>query len=174
LSERYLIDWFDRWRDSIQQFTGDSADWPVLAVPGLISLRYPTGWSPQTSSADPNSFSAELSPSDPDAALRLAVSVQPSEPPDDPIAFAKQAFGDKKNTAIWGAVSYGGLNGVRVMLNQEGARIDTVYLFGSGRRIAVSMTSGYASDDTLPQAERAAAIFDAVFRSITTVPPGAQ
>ena len=33
LSERYLIDWFDRWRDSIQQFTGDSADWPAFAVP---------------------------------------------------------------------------------------------------------------------------------------------
>ncbi|HEU4792539.1 MAG TPA: serine protease [Nitrolancea sp.] len=174
LTERYLIDWFDRWRDSAQQLTGESVNWPVLTVPGLLSMHYPSGWSAKTDSSDPNAFFAELVPSDPDAALRLAVSIQPSSPPADPIAFANKEFGGKKNAAIWGAVQYGGYSGVRVILDQEGARIDTVYLFGSGRRIAFSMTSGYGSDDTLPQAERAAALYEATLLSIAPIPPAAQ
>lgn len=174
LSEQYLTEWVDRWRSSVQQLTGESVNWPSLTVPDLLSMHYPSGWSVKTDSADPNSFRAELSPSDPDAALRLAVSIQPSDPPADPIAFATKEFGGKKNAAIWGAVHYGGFNGVRVVLNQEGARIDTVYLFGSGRRVALSMSSGYVSDDTLPQAERAAALYEATLQSITAVPPAAQ
>jgi hypothetical protein len=174
LSEQYLIDWFDRWRSSAQLLTGESASWPVLNVPDLLSVRYPSGWSVKTDSGDPNAFRAELAPTDPDAALRLAVSIQPSDPPADPIAFAAKEFGDKKNAAIWGAVRYGGFNGVRVVLNQEGARIDTVYLFGAGRRIAFSLSSGYVSDDTRPQAERAAALYEATLQSITPVLPAAQ
>lgn len=174
LTEQYLIDWVDRWRDSVRQLTGESATWPVLTVPGLLSMHYPSGWSANTDSSDPNAFFAELVPSDPDAALRLAVSIQPSSPPADPIAFANKEFGGKKNAAIWGAVQYGGYSGVRVLLDQEGARIDTVYLFGSGRRIAFSMTSGYGSDDTLPQAERAAALYEATLLSIAPIPPSAQ
>lgn len=174
LSEPYLIVWFDRWRDSLARLTGDSAHWPALTIPGLLSIHYPSDWSAKTDSGDPNDFRAELVPSDPDAALRIAVSVQSSDPLDDPMAFATKEFGDKKDAAIWGAVQYGGFNGVRVVLNQEGARIDTVYLFGSGRQLAFSMTSGYGSDDTLPQAERAAALYEATLRSITPIPPVAQ
>lgn len=174
LTEQYLIGWFDRWRESVQQLSGDSANWPVLTVPDLLSMHYPSGWSAKTDSDDPNAFRAELAPTDPDAALQLAVSIQPSTPPADPIAFAKKEFGDKKNAAIWGTVNYGGFSGVRVILYQEGARIDTVYLFGSGRQIALSMTSGYVSDDTLPQAERAAALYEATLRSITPNPPAAE
>lgn len=174
LSEQYLLDWFERWRRSVQQLTGESTSWPVLTVPDLLAVRYPSGWSVKTDSGDPNAFRAELAPTDPDAALRLAVSIQPSDPPADPIAFATKEFGDKKNAAIWGAVRYGGFGGVRVVLNQEGARIDTVYLFGAGRRIAFSMSSGYVSDDTLPQAERAAALYEATLQSITPVQPAAR
>ncbi len=174
LSEQYFIDWFDRWRSSVNQLSEESPNWPVITVPDILSVRYPSGWSVKTDSSDPNAFRAELAPTDPDAALRLTISIQPSDPPDDPIAFATKEFGDKGNAAIWGAVRYGGFNGVRVVLNQEGARIDTVYLFGAGRRIAFSMSSGYVSDDTLSQAERAAALYEATLQSITPIPPDSQ
>ena len=65
---------------------------------------------------------------------------------------------------------YGQIHGVRVLVNQEGARVDVVYLFARGLRIGVSMTSGYSTGNTGPQEQRITALFDGVLRSITLSP----
>jgi S1-C subfamily serine protease len=174
LSGRYLMTWFNRWRETAQRVDGSAENWPVLEAPGILTMRYPTGWAVTESTEDAGSFRAEVAPSDPDAALQLGLSIEPSVSPDDPMAFAEQEFGNTYNAAIWGAVEYAKLPGVRVALNQEGARIDIVYLFDGDRRIAVRLTSGYSSGDVSKQAEQAAALFEAMLKSITLVPPSGR
>ncbi len=60
--------------------------------------------------------------------------------------------------------------GVRVLVDQEGARVDVVYLFAHGLRIGVSLSAGYSTTDTGAQEQRMTALYEAVLRSISVAP----
>ncbi|MDI3341203.1 MAG: serine protease [Sphaerobacter sp.] len=161
-----LTAWFDRWRSAREEAAAASAGWPQLDAAGGLFLRYPAGWSVAQAEGTARDYRAEIVPKDPDAPLRLSLTITGKAAPADPLGFARREFGDRGDATIWGTVSYGGLPGVRVVLDQEGARIDVVYLFHDNRQITISLTSGYGPDADA-QAERAAALFEAVLRSIT-------
>lgn len=160
-----VLTWLDAWRATMADVVADDHVWPVLEVPGGLEVQYPTGWHVLREGGDVDDYRAEIAPDDPDAALTLAISVEPAPAGTDPLAFAAEQFDGRKDAVIWGAVTYAGIPGVRVHLVQEGARVDMVYLFHEGRQIALGLTSGYGSDNG-EQAARATALFEAVLRSI--------
>lgn len=166
LPASYLTDWVNQWRAEVQQIVQESEAWPIHDAGGGFTLRYPSGWSVVQSSGDARSYQGEIVPNDPDVPLRIGLSIQSSSFKGNPLDFVAQEFGDRKDIRVWGTVTYGGINGVRVILDQEGARVDVVYLFHDNRQIAVSLTSGSGPDAVDPQAQRAELLFEAVVRSI--------
>ncbi len=166
----YVISWIDSWRAQNEQALGNSATWPELVAGPSVTLRYPAGWSVDNQNRDGRTFQAEITPGDPDVPAKLSISIQPSDFQGEPLAYAEKEFGNESNATIWGSVIYGQIHGVRVLVNQEGARVDVVYLFARGLRIGVSMTSGYSTGNTGPQEQRITALFDGVLRSITLSP----
>lgn len=166
LPAAYLAEWFEQWRAAQRAAVDESAGWPVLDAAGALTLRYPEGWSIAQASGGERDYRAEIVPNDPDVPLRLSVSIEGAANPGDPLGFARAEFGERRDATIWGTVEYGGMPGVRVILNQEGARVDVVYLFHDNRRIALSLTSGYGPGVDDPRSDRAEALFEAVLRSI--------
>lgn len=166
LPAAYLAEWFEQWRAAQRAAVDESAGWPVLDAAGALTLRYPEGWSVAQASGGDRDYRAEIVPNDPDVPLRLSVAIEGAANPGDPMDFAREEFGERRDATIWGTVEYGGMPGVRVVLNQEGARVDVVYLFHDNRRIALSLTSGYGPGVDDPRADRAEALFEAVLRSI--------
>jgi hypothetical protein len=150
----------------MQEVARDGDRWPELSAAKLLTLHYPAGWSVANKSESENSYLADISPDDRDVPAHLSLSVNATDFTGDPLDFALQQFGDQPNATIWGAVSYGQMPGIRVLINQEGARVDLVYLFVGRYRVGLSLTAGYSVSDTGEQAQRMTAIFEAVLRSI--------
>jgi hypothetical protein len=167
ISIGYVTKWISDWRDAGQDVTSRSSDWPsATTVKGLV-LRYPTGWSVADENRNGDSYFADITPNDPDVPARVSISIQPTGFSGEPLDFAHQQFDNKSDAVIWGAVEYGQIPGVRVLVNQEGARNDVVYLFARGLRIGISLSAGYSVSDTGPQEQRVTALFDAMLRSVS-------
>ncbi len=163
---RYVTDWISRWRQNGQDVVGESSDWPVLQTINGMTLRYPSGWSVANESRGGHSYLADITPKDADVPAQISISIQTTDYDGTPIDFAHDQFDGDSSATIWGAVEYGRMQGVRVMLSQEGGRIDVAYFFAHGLRIGVRLSAGYSVTDTGQQAERITALFDAVLRSL--------
>ena len=163
---RYVTDWISRWRQNGQDVVGESSDWPMLQTMNGMFLRYPSGWSVANENRGGNSYLADIAPKDADVPAQISISIQSTDYDGTPIEFAHNQFDGDSGATIWGAVEYGRMQGVRVMLSQEGGRIDVVYFFAHGLRIGVRLSAGYSVTDTGPQAEQITALFDAVLRSV--------
>ncbi len=166
----YVEKWVDSWRAQNEQVLGNSATWSVLNAGPDVTLLYPVGWSVDNQNRDGRTFQAEITPGDPDVPARLAISIQPTDFQGEPITYAEKEFGSEANATIWGSVVDGQIHGVRVLVNQEGARVDVVYFFARGLQIGVSMTAGYSITNMGPQEQRITALFEGVLRSIRLNP----
>lgn len=164
---RYVTNWISEWRATNQSVATNSVEWPLLIAGNELSLRYPNDWSVAEQTQDGSSFRADIAPHDPDVPVKISISIQPTDFNGRPLEFAHRQFDNASNAVIWGTVEYGQINGVRVLVNQEGARVDVVYLFADQLQIGVSLTAGYSVSDTGPQEQRATALYEAVLRSIT-------
>ncbi len=164
---RYVTDWISGWRGVHHEVSGQSMNWPALSTVKGLSLRYPSGWSVADENKNGSSYVSDIAPNDPDVPAKISISIQASSLQGAPIDFAHQQFDKKSNATIWGAVEYGQIQGVRVLVNQEGARVDVVYLFARGMQIGVSLSAGYSVNDTGPQEQVMTAVFEAVLRSIS-------
>ncbi len=164
---RYVAYWITKWRTTGQEATSQSASWPSLSTVSNLTLRYPVGWSVADENRSGSSYFADITPNDPDVPAKLSVSIEKSDFQGNPIDFAHSQFDNKSSATIWGEVEYDQIKGVRILVNQEGARVDVVYLFARGRRIAVSLSAGYSITDTGAQEQRMTALFEAVLRSIS-------
>ncbi len=164
---RYVADWITKWRTAGQEVASESASWPSLSTVSNLSLRYPVGWSVVDENRSGSSYLADITPNDPDVPAKLSVSIGKSDFEGNPIDFAHSQFDNKSSATIWGEVEYDQIKGVRILVNQEGARVDVVYFFARGLRIAVSLSAGYSITDTGAQEQRMTALFEAVLRSIS-------
>jgi S1-C subfamily serine protease len=166
VSIQYALDWIAQWRATVDDVNAQSSGWPTLATPAGLSLRYPSAWSVASRSGAETSFSAEIVPNERDATAGLSLSIQPSRFAGDPLEFATQEFGGRKDAVIWGTIEQSGMRGVLIRLEQEGARVDLAYLFTGQRRIALSLTSAVSMADTGSQAQQATALFNAILNSL--------
>ena len=126
---RYVTDWISSWRQSGQDVIGESDDWPVLPTMNGMSFRYPTGWYVADQNRGDDSYMANIAPNDPDVPAQISISIQSTDYNGTPLNFAHDQFDGDSSATIWGVVEYGRMQGVRVMLSQEGGRVDVVYLF---------------------------------------------
>jgi hypothetical protein len=172
ISSWYVSAWLEHWRVSIEELSTEAMEWPSFETGDGWVIRYPHGWTVIEDSHDSDDFRYELAPEDPDAILRLAISSESLDVDGGPLAFAVKHFGDRRGAAIWGELEVSGYPGVRVVLEQEGALIDIVYVFEHDRLLTFSMTSGYLPGDASVQAEQTYKLFDTVVRfSMTTDEP---
>ncbi|MGA7671460.1 MAG: serine protease [Nitrolancea sp.] len=163
---KYVTDWISDWRHIGQEVVGESDEWPVLKTIDGLSFRYPTGWSVANENRGNGSYLADVAPNDPDVPAQISISIESTDYTGTPIDFAHDQFDEESSATIWGEVQYGHMPGARVMLSQEGGRVDVVYLFAHDLRIGIRLSAGYSVNDTSPQAEQITALFDAVLRSV--------
>jgi hypothetical protein len=169
VSSWYASAWLEHWRDSIERMASTAQDWPVLQMPDGWLLRYPDGWTLSVQSGDADSLRAELAPGDPDAVLRLSVSTEELDFEGDALAFAEEHFAERRGATIWGALTVAERPAVRVLVEQEGALLDIVYVLDGDRLVTFSLTSGYLPGDAHAQAEQAYKLFEVVVRCAMVV-----
>jgi hypothetical protein len=169
VSSWYASAWLEHWRDTTGRMGSAAQDWPVLEMPDGWLLRYPEGWTLSVQSGDADSFRAELAPGDPDAVLRLSVSTEELDFVGDAQAFAEEHFADRRGATIWGTLTVAERPAVRVLVEQEGALLDIVYVLDGDRLVTFSLTSGYLPGDARAQAEQAYKLFEVVVRCAIVV-----
>lgn len=166
ISHWFVMAWLQSRENQLATVQEQSGEWETIALPGDWSIQAPADWNLSVPADSDDAYRAELTPTDPDVPLQLAISVEANEYGTDADTFIADVFADRSTARIWRVDRAQDSPLVRATISQEGALVDVAYLLNEERLIAVSLTSGYQPESDQSQVDEARALFDVVVGSI--------
>jgi hypothetical protein len=162
VSHWFIQAWIQQRESRIAELAEAAASWESIELPGGWSFVLPDNWSLNVSSDSEDTYRAELAPGDPEIPIQIAISVEPNEYGGDADAFIQQVFENRSSARIWSVTSVRGAPLVRATMTQEGSMVDVAYILDEEYLIAISMTSGYRTEEEPVRIDQHRALFETI------------